>query len=253
MRRTPTFMYLSSVLALFALGLSACQSQAPAKQEDGAAAVAPLTKADAAPKQGEAGGAAAPAPAARVYDAVPKLDPAQEEALKGHIGQSCVVDLSCPQYLRCVDAKCAMPAAMTEQPVSPQTPKVSFWSADGDKSLATFYVELATDDDQRSRGLMFRRQMHDDWGMLFIYPEDGPRSFWMRNTYMPLDMVFINSQGLVMGVVEDAEPMTLDPRRVEGMSRYVLELKSGWAAKHGIAKGARVSMTNLREEYLPVP
>lgn len=173
------------------------------------------------------------------------------ELLKA-VGTSCVVDLSCPKYLRCIDRACAIPQAMSGVSDA-TTPKVTFWSATGDKSLATFFVELATDDQERARGLMYRTSMKDDWGMIFIYPDDGHRSFWMKNTFIPLDMVFINSRGLVMGAVENATPQTLDPRNVDGLSRYVLELKPGWAKKYGITRGARMQIEHVKEEYRPTP
>ena len=154
------------------------------------------------------------------------------------------MDSDCAGYLRCMDLSCQVPRAITGEATA-QTPKAVFFGADGsEEPVSTFWVELATDAKQRARGLMFRRSMKPDWGMLFVYPQEDELSFWMKNTYLPLDMVFIRANGEVLGVVEAAEPLSLGPRRVEGMSRYVLELGAGVAAKSGIAPGARFALEN---------
>ena len=87
----------------------------------------------------------------------------------------------------------------------------------------TVSVEVAANDQQRQMGLMFREQMGELEGMLFIFPTERHNSFWMRNTLLPLDMFFIDSEWRVVGVVENAEPLTESARAVEGMSQYVLE------------------------------
>lgn len=101
-------------------------------------------------------------------------------------------------------------------------------------------VEVAATDRQRQYGLMFRKQLGDDQGMLFLFPTERYNSFWMRNTLIPLDMFFIDSEWNVVGVVENAEPLTDDPRQVDKMSQYVLEVNAGFAARHHIGAGAKV-------------
>jgi len=95
-------------------------------------------------------------------------------------------------------------------------------------------VELAITPAERSRGLMFRKHLGEDDGMLFLFDREQPQSFWMRNTYIPLDMIFIRQDMTVLGVVENAEPETETSRNVPGSSRYVLEVNSGFARKHGV-------------------
>ncbi len=175
-------------------------------------------------------------------------------SLEASVGLACALDSGCPDYLRCVERRCVVPSAISGVR-DERTPEVRFFAtreAQGEP-LASFHVELATDDAQRSRGLMFRRTMLPDWGMLFIYDHDAPLSFWMKNTYIPLDMVFIHSSGEVNGVVEGADPLTLSPRSVPGVSRYVLELKAGTASQVGIRKGTHMRIERVREDYMPTP
>ncbi|HVP68241.1 MAG TPA: DUF192 domain-containing protein [Anaeromyxobacteraceae bacterium] len=100
-------------------------------------------------------------------------------------------------------------------------------------------VEVADDDAKRQRGLMFRKELADDRGMIFVFDEEGEHSFWMKNTLIPLDLIFIDGQGRVTGIVERAQPLTLEPR-LGGPSRYVLEVAGGWAARRGVKAGDRV-------------
>jgi hypothetical protein len=107
-------------------------------------------------------------------------------------------------------------------------------------------VEFAVTEETRRQGLMFRRELAPDAGMLFVFP--GParqQVFWMRNTYVPLDMIFIDDALRVVGVVERAEPVTDTPRAVRGESRYVLEVNAGFARAHGLGPGARIEILGL--------
>ena len=101
-------------------------------------------------------------------------------------------------------------------------------------------VELALTESDRERGLMFRRSLADGTGMLFVFPVAAAHTFWMKNTLIPLDMIFAASDGAVLGCVQRAEPLTLTGRHVEGASRYVLEVPGGWCAEHAVGAGARL-------------
>jgi hypothetical protein len=106
-------------------------------------------------------------------------------------------------------------------------------------------VELARTDAERARGLMHRRDLAEDAGMLFLFAERGDHAFWMKETLIPLDMIFIDEDGRIVGIVERAEPRTLSPRSVGVPSRYVLEVNGGWARARGIARGDRVRFENV--------
>jgi uncharacterized membrane protein (UPF0127 family) len=104
-------------------------------------------------------------------------------------------------------------------------------------------VEVASTDAQRQMGLMFRESLGENEGMLFLFPTERHNSFWMHNTLIPLDMLFIDMDWKVVGVVERTEPLTDDPRAVPKMSQYVLELNGGFAARHGLGPDTLVRFT----------
>ena len=106
-------------------------------------------------------------------------------------------------------------------------------------------VEVARTDEERRRGLMYRQNLAPDAGMLFLFEEDEIHSFWMKNTLIPLDMIFIRKDGTVAGVVESAEPKTLTGRTVGKQSRHVLEVNGGFARAHGIGEGTRVTYEHV--------
>jgi len=101
-------------------------------------------------------------------------------------------------------------------------------------------VELAITPQQRQTGMMCRTKMAPDTGMLFLFARERRQSFWMKNTLIPLDMVFIDKDGLVVGIVETAKPLDLRSRGVRARSQFVLELKGGEAARRGLRPGHRV-------------
>jgi uncharacterized membrane protein (UPF0127 family) len=109
-----------------------------------------------------------------------------------------------------------------------------------DAKLHKIDVWIADNDARRARGLMFVEQLADDAGMLFIYPQPQPISMWMKNTHLPLDMLFVNADGRVHRVVENTKPMSLDTISSDGTVLAVIELKAGSAARLKIRPGAQV-------------
>jgi uncharacterized membrane protein (UPF0127 family) len=101
-------------------------------------------------------------------------------------------------------------------------------------------VEVAQTPQERQRGLMFRKQLDPDAGMLFVFERPQHNVFWMHNTYLPLDMIFITRDWSVLGVVENATPQTDSPREVPGDSLYVLEVNAGWSRQHNVTQGTKV-------------
>lgn len=98
-------------------------------------------------------------------------------------------------------------------------------------------VEVARSPAARARGLMFRRQLAADAGMIFLFEREEPHPFWMKNTLLPLDMIFIDGRDRVVGVVRNAEPLTLTPRDVGRASLAVVEVAGGFASARGITEG----------------
>ena len=103
-----------------------------------------------------------------------------------------------------------------------------------------YEVEIAADTPSRERGLMNRRFMPADQGMLFEFERDAPVSFWMKNTYIPLDMIFISRTGVVMSVAADAEPLSERVIPSGAPCAAVLELNGGVAAAMGLKVGDKV-------------
>jgi uncharacterized protein len=104
-----------------------------------------------------------------------------------------------------------------------------------------FAVELATDAAERAVGLMYRKELPEGRGMLFDFHDEQPVQFWMHNTYIPLDMIFITADGRVVRVVENAKPLSDDLIPSGRPVRAVLEVIGGTARKLGIAAGDRVT------------
>jgi uncharacterized membrane protein (UPF0127 family) len=109
-------------------------------------------------------------------------------------------------------------------------------------------VYLAQDFDQHRRGLMFVRDMPETTGMLFIYDNDEIRSIWMKNTYIPLDIVFARSDGTVSSIDRDATPLTLNSRQSTEPARFVLELNGGTTRRLGIGPGSQLIWGNDERE-----
>lgn len=109
-----------------------------------------------------------------------------------------------------------------------------------DGRVLEFSVELALTPEQRARGLMFREQLASDAGMLFLFDREAPRAFWMKNTYLPLDIVFIDHAGRIVSIARDTTPLSETPIPSEAPAKGVLELNAGTAAALDIGPGDRV-------------
>ena len=123
-------------------------------------------------------------------------------------------------------------------------PCVSIVGADG-KPRATVAVEVASTGPQREVGLMFRKHLDDNAGMIFVFPDEAPRNFWMHNTPIPLDMIFADSKGVVTGIVANAEPYSDKLLGVAGNAEYVLEVNGGFSAKNGIKPGDKMDFSGF--------
>lgn len=111
-----------------------------------------------------------------------------------------------------------------------------------------FSVEVATTPAEQAHGLMDRASMPADHGMLFVFPDAQPLTFWMKDTLIPLDMLFFDDTHRLVAVHADALPCKADPCQVYPSvvpARYVLELNAGAAAKLGVRKGDIIDFSNL--------
>lgn len=107
-------------------------------------------------------------------------------------------------------------------------------------STYKFNVEIADTADERAKGLMYREHLDSNEGMLFIYPVAQPVSFWMKNTPLPLDMLFIDVDGKIINVAAMAKPFDTNPISSKGSAIAVLEILGGAAVQLGIQSGDRV-------------
>lgn len=130
---------------------------------------------------------------------------------------------SCPPDL---DGRPTMPEGRVEFVDAPGTPELR--------------VEHAVTDDHRAHGLMFRPTLSDDEGMLFSWSREERRGFWMKNTCLALDMLFLNAEGRILGVLEQVPPMNQATRTIPCPAAHVLEVRAGWTREHGVEPGQLV-------------
>lgn len=122
------------------------------------------------------------------------------------------------------------------QPTLPQSPL----TIETERGPARFTIELAETPTQQQRGLMFRPALAPDAGMLFVYANDALRSFWMKNTPIPLDILFVKADGTIVRIAANAKPFSEEPVPSREPVRAVLEIPGGRAAQVGVAVGDKV-------------
>ena len=131
----------------------------------------------------------------------------------------------------------AAPEALSQSLQTFPTGELTIESASGSHKFA---VEIATTPAQMEQGLMFRRTLAPDAGMLFVFKTPSQASMWMKNTFIPLDMLFIDPEGRIINIAERRIPESLDTSAAAKPARAVLELNGGTAARLGIKPGDRV-------------
>ena len=136
----------------------------------------------------------------------------------------------------------------TEQIVEITADDIQF-SKDGELSIfkndsliQTIDVEFAKNDMERSLGLMYRSSMDEHQGMWFIFPEEAPRSFYMKNTEIPLDIIYLDKDKKVVSIAKNARPYDETSLPSEKPAMYVLEINGGLSDKWGIEKGDRMEV-----------
>jgi uncharacterized membrane protein (UPF0127 family) len=107
--------------------------------------------------------------------------------------------------------------------------------------VQVFSVEMATTEEEKTTGLMYRKELADGRGMLFDFSPEQEVSMWMKNTFIPLDMIFIRSDGRILRIAENTEPQSTRIIPSMGLAKAVLEVIAGTARKYGIAPGDRVA------------
>lgn len=106
------------------------------------------------------------------------------------------------------------------------------------KTTSVIWAEVAETPEDRAKGLMFRRELQRDHGMLFIFPKERNHSFWMKNTYISLDLIFMDKDMRVVGILKNLPVLNKKSQRVKADSKYVLEVNAGVAEELVITEGA---------------
>jgi len=122
--------------------------------------------------------------------------------------------------------------------------ELTFFKRDG-SPVTTIDIEIADDDYQRERGLMYRRTMEDNQGMLFIFGEDEFRSFWMKNTHLPLDIMYLDANKIIVDIHESTVPYSEVSVPSSAPARYVVEVVAGFSARHLLSPGDSVSFKRI--------
>jgi uncharacterized membrane protein (UPF0127 family) len=135
-----------------------------------------------------------------------------------------------------------IPVTHTPADAAAPGPKVYLGTPKGEVAVS---VEVVATEAKIERGLMYRQHMPPDDGMLFMLGVDKDWTFWMRNTLIPLDMIFIRKDLTIAGIVENAEPKTDTLRKVGQPSLYVLEVNGGYTRAHGVVADAKVRFENV--------
>lgn len=112
------------------------------------------------------------------------------------------------------------------------------------KAELHFNVELAKSNEERQRGLMYREELPESSGMLFIFDEQSEHSFWMKNTKIPLDLIFFDNDFRIVGFLEAMKPYSTQSRSIKKPSRYVLEVNAGLVEKLGLSIGDQGRLEN---------
>jgi hypothetical protein len=130
------------------------------------------------------------------------------------------------------------------QAARPSEPEVVLLTRAGEQHVK---VEIARTDAERQRGLMYRQKLEPGRGMIFLFERaEQHMKFWMKNTYIPLDMIFISPDKHVVFVEENAEPLTTTSRGPdEEESQFVLEVPGGWARAHGVERGVACKFVDI--------
>jgi uncharacterized membrane protein (UPF0127 family) len=112
----------------------------------------------------------------------------------------------------------------------------------GEKGSVRVSVELATTPQEQARGLMWRERLEPDHGMLFVFEEEEPMSFWMKNTPLPLDIIYMDRNGVVVSIARDTTPFSTASIPSHVPAKYVLEVAAGFSYRHGVEVGTRVEL-----------
>lgn len=138
------------------------------------------------------------------------------------------------------------PKKIPEENYAPTfTKEGELWIVQEQDTLAFVDIEIAEDPAERSYGMMYRKEMDPNTGMLFIMDREQRQSFYMKNTYVPLDILYINSAKEIVDIKHNAKPLDESSLPSDRPAKYVLELYGGYCNQNGIAEGAMIDFERL--------
>lgn len=146
-----------------------------------------------------------------------------------------------PYFINSGNSSAEMPVQVqTHEPEFSHEADLFIHDKDG-KVKATFQVELAQNEQETTLGLMYRKSMPQHRGMFFIFPQEEMRSFWMKNTYIALDIIYINAKNQVVSISKNATPLSETSRPSEAPAQFVLEVNAGVSDRLSIEVGDTIS------------
>ena len=131
-------------------------------------------------------------------------------------------------------------APTTPEPIFLSEGELSFLDANG-KELSKLEIEIVDNNADRQKGMMFRKSMPEHRGMLFVFDQQEPQAFWMKNTLIPLDIIYVNDKKTVVSIQKNATPLSEKSLPSDAPAIYVVETNAGYSAKFGISKGSKIS------------
>lgn len=125
--------------------------------------------------------------------------------------------------------------------------ELRFLDGKTDKLISEIDIEVAQTPDKEQQGLMFRRSMADSLGMLFIFNTEEQQSFWMKNTYISLDIIYVNANKRIVSIAQNCKPLSEESIPSEGNAKYVVEVNAGYAAKTRLKKDDKIDFILLKK------
>jgi uncharacterized protein len=124
--------------------------------------------------------------------------------------------------------------------------QLTFLDKENNETLKIIYIEIADNDAKRAQGLMWRRSMPDNAGMLFIFEEEGPQAFWMRNTYIPLDIIYADKSGVIVTISENCKPLVEYSIPSGKPAQFVVEVNAGFSTHYKITTGDKIKFERVK-------
>ena len=143
----------------------------------------------------------------------------------------------------------APPSVSSDRVAQPNTASEPMFLSEGElvfmdengKELSKLEIEIVDNEADRRQGLMYRKSMPEHRGMLFVFEEQQPQAFWMKNTLMPLDIIYVNDKNVVVSIPKNTTPFSEKSLPSEKPALYVVETNAGYTAKMGIKEGTKIS------------